>query len=155
MKALIKHEFFTDGSHGWLKVSRKRLEKLNILDKITSCSFYKGNNLYLEEDCDLSTYVRALLVQEGIKTESEEQRVFMKDFWRLATVNDTSDSKNGRGSVIRTYNRHIILDDKETQEKTELLELILNHKCWNPKGLRMIKGGSLQDLRYWKECYNL
>jgi len=155
MKALIKHEFFTDGSHGWLKVSRKRLEKLNILDKITSCSFYKGNNLYLEEDCDLSTYITALLKQECIERDTDAYTTFMRDFWSVTNVNDTSDSKNGRGSVIRTYNRYIILDDKETQEKTELLELILNHKRWNPKGLRMINGGSLEDLRYWKEFYKL
>ena len=155
MKALIKHTFFTDGSHGWLKVSRNRLEKLNILDKITSCSFVKGKNVYLEEDCDLSTYVKALLLQEGIKAESEDQRAFMKDFWRLATVNDTSDSKDGRSSVIRTYNRYVILDDKETKEKKTLLDLILNHKRWNPKGLRMINGGSLEDLRYWKEFYKI
>jgi hypothetical protein len=153
MKTLIKHTFFTDGSHGWLKVSKNRLAKLNILNKITECSFVKGNNLYLEEDCDFSTYIDALLLKEGIKDNTEEYKAFMKKFWELTTIKDTSN--NDRGSIIRTYNNYVILNEEETKEKNDLLKLILNHKRWDAKGVRTIKNGTLEDLRYWKDFYKL
>lgn len=53
---------YTDPSHGWAKVTLKELLKLNIADKISSYSYIHKNGLYayLEEDCDLSTYLKAL-----------------------------------------------------------------------------------------------
>jgi hypothetical protein len=53
---------YTDPSHGWAKVSLKELSRLNILDKISGYSYIHKNGLYayLEEDCDLSTYLKAL-----------------------------------------------------------------------------------------------
>ena len=65
MKSII---LYTDPSHGWAKVSLKELLKLNILDKISGYSYIHKNglNAYLEEDCDLSTYIKAL-DDNGIK----------------------------------------------------------------------------------------
>jgi hypothetical protein len=59
---------YTDPSHGWAKVSLKELLKLNIIDKISSYSYIHKNglNAYLEEDVDLSTYLKAL-DDKGIK----------------------------------------------------------------------------------------
>jgi len=59
---------YTDPSHGWAKVSLSELIKLNIADKISSYSYIHKNDLfaYLEEDCDLSTYLKALDAK-GIK----------------------------------------------------------------------------------------
>jgi hypothetical protein len=59
---------YTDPSHGWAKVSLKELSRLNILDKISSYSYIHKNGLYayLEEDVDLSTYLKAL-DDKGIK----------------------------------------------------------------------------------------
>jgi coproporphyrinogen III oxidase-like Fe-S oxidoreductase len=53
---------YTDSSHGWAKVTLKELSRLNILDKISTYSYIHKNglNAYLEEDCDLSTYLKAL-----------------------------------------------------------------------------------------------
>jgi hypothetical protein len=55
---------YTDPSHGWAKVSLTELHKLNIADKISTYSYLHilKNDLfaYLEEDCDLSTYLKAL-----------------------------------------------------------------------------------------------
>jgi len=153
MKALIKHNFFTDGSHGWLKVSKKRLDKLNILDKITSCSFMRGDYVYLEEDCDLSTYIEGLLLLKGIERNSEAYNAFMKEFWSKTTINDTSDSRNG--SIIRTYENYKNYSDAEQQEKNKLIDLLLNHKRWDKKGINTIKNGSFDDLLYWKKYYSL
>ena len=61
---------YTDPSHGWAKVSLSELFKLEIHDKISSYSYIRSNDkysyAYLEEDCDLSTYLQAL-DHKGIK----------------------------------------------------------------------------------------
>lgn len=59
---------YTDPQHGWAKVTLKELLKLNILDKISTYSYIHKNglNAYLEEDCDLSLYLKAL-DDKGIK----------------------------------------------------------------------------------------
>ena len=50
----IKH--FVDPGHGWYKVSRKDLFKMDILDKISSFSYQKGDWVYLVEDCDATIF---------------------------------------------------------------------------------------------------
>ena len=50
----IKH--FVVPGHGWYKVSRKDLFKMDILDKISSFSYQKGDWVYLEEDCDATIF---------------------------------------------------------------------------------------------------
>ena len=45
----IKH--FVAPGDGWYKVSRKELFKMDILDKISSYSYHKGDWVYFEEDC--------------------------------------------------------------------------------------------------------
>lgn len=59
---------YTDPQHGWAKVTLNELLKLNILDKISTYSYIHKNglNAYLEEDVDLSTYLKAL-DDKGIK----------------------------------------------------------------------------------------
>lgn len=57
MKAV---KFYSDAGHGWAAVKRKTLAELNILDKITSYSYQRGQTVYLEEDCDLSTFINAM-----------------------------------------------------------------------------------------------
>jgi hypothetical protein len=67
MKSII---LYTDPSHGWAKVSLSELFKLEIHDKISTYSYIRSNEkysyVYLEEDCDLSTYLKAL-DDKGIK----------------------------------------------------------------------------------------
>ena len=50
----FKH--FTDPGHGWYKVSREILRKMDLLDKISSFSYQKGDWVYLEEDCDATIF---------------------------------------------------------------------------------------------------
>jgi hypothetical protein len=59
--ARVKTNFiaFSDPGHGWLRVPYSELERLDIADKITRYSYQKGNNVFLEEDCDLSTFMEA------------------------------------------------------------------------------------------------
>ena len=50
----FKH--YTDPGHGWYRVSREMLFKMDILDKISSYSYQKGDWVYLEEDCDATIF---------------------------------------------------------------------------------------------------
>lgn len=51
--------FYSDPGHGWAKVHVDHLADYGILEKITSYSYQRGSWVYLEEDCDLSTFVKA------------------------------------------------------------------------------------------------
>jgi len=81
---------YTDPSHGWAKVSLKELLKLNIADKISSYSYIHKNGLYayLEEDVDLSTYLKAL-DDKGIKFRMIEKHT-------------------NKSSKIRSYSRYTL-----------------------------------------------
>jgi predicted double-glycine peptidase len=51
--------FFSDPSHGWLKVSRKELEALGLQKQISSYSYIDARRewVYLEEDCDAGLFL--------------------------------------------------------------------------------------------------
>lgn len=94
MKSII---IYTDPSHGWAKVSLKELIKLNIADKISTYSYIRAKRydkhaqsiyVYLEEDCDLSTYLQAL-DHKGIK-------------YQFKTLHTDKSSK------VRSYNRYTL-----------------------------------------------
>lgn len=51
---------YSDPGHAWCKVHRSLIENLGIAGKITSYSYQRGEYVYLEEDCDLSTFATAL-----------------------------------------------------------------------------------------------
>ena len=62
----ITRAFFSDPGHGWLRVPHSDLDALGIRDKITKYSYYSDRFAYLEEDCDLTTYMIALR-EAGVK----------------------------------------------------------------------------------------
>ena len=62
---------YCDPGHGWMKVSRKSLAELNLLEKISGYSYQNGDYVYLEEDCDASLLVEALR-ERGIEIAVEE-----------------------------------------------------------------------------------
>ena len=52
--------FYDTGTHGYLRVKREELKRLKIINDISEYSFHMlGNNVLLEEDCDLALFVRA------------------------------------------------------------------------------------------------
>ncbi len=52
-------KFYQDRGHGWIAVKISLLEELGIDNKISACSYKKGQTAYLEEDCDASLFVSA------------------------------------------------------------------------------------------------
>jgi len=51
----------SDHGHAWLQVKRQELKDLGILDKISHYSYQKGDDVFLEEDCDYSRFYEAML----------------------------------------------------------------------------------------------
>lgn len=56
----MKFTYYTDPGHGWVKVEKQLLIKLGIDKKISTYSYMRKDCAYLEEDCDLHTFKRAL-----------------------------------------------------------------------------------------------
>lgn len=76
------YKLHTDPGHGWLAVGIKELNELGIADKITSYSYVKGRMAYLEEDCDLATFIKAYNAKHGRDpeiTESFRERTFVRN----------------------------------------------------------------------------
>lgn len=51
---------YSDPGHAWLAVPLKVIKRLKLEKEITSYSYQNKGIVYLEEDCDLSTYLRKL-----------------------------------------------------------------------------------------------
>jgi hypothetical protein len=51
---------YTDPGHGWAAVAMQELFALGIADKISRYSYRKGETAFLEEDCDMFTYMEAI-----------------------------------------------------------------------------------------------
>ncbi len=75
--------FYSDGSHSWLKVSNVLLDALGIRDNISSYSYGKGSNSYLEEDCDAGIFTSSLKELEiPFSIEEEEDNLNIRSFSR-------------------------------------------------------------------------
>ena len=85
---MSKYTFYTDPGHGWVKVRRAEVEKLDIATKITPYSYQRNLYVYLEEDCDLGTFIAAK------KARNE-------------TVEFVNSNCRDRQSKIRSYDRFV------------------------------------------------
>lgn len=63
-------KFYTDPGHGWCAVPVSELIALDIQDVISPYSYISsdGATAYLEEDCDASTYISALM-ESGLEKD--------------------------------------------------------------------------------------
>jgi len=80
---------YSDPGHGWYKVPRSLLIKLGIADNITGYSYQYGDNVYLEEDQDMTTFLMAYF-NGNIPAK----------WWELVKL---VDNYTNRESKIRTY----------------------------------------------------
>lgn len=62
MKPILYH---TDPGHGWFAVKRTELQRLGLLDKVSTYSYQRGATVYLEEDCDASLFFAAYKAAHG------------------------------------------------------------------------------------------
>jgi hypothetical protein len=54
-----KFDVYSDPGHGWAKVKLTEIVKLGIQEQISGYSYVRGDYAYLEEGCDLTTFVLA------------------------------------------------------------------------------------------------
>ena len=64
----MKINAYSDPGHGWAAVPLTLLDRLGMLDQITTYSYMRGRFAYLEEDCDLSLFMVAASAA-GLKIE--------------------------------------------------------------------------------------
>jgi len=62
-----KFDFYSDPSHGWLKVKRQELVELGIETEISGYSYQKGDAVYLEEDSDAPKFIDAWEAKHQVK----------------------------------------------------------------------------------------
>ena len=93
------YTYFTDPGHGWLRVKRTELEELGIANEITPFSYARGEWVYLEEDCDMGTFMRA----KGWLTEEGKT---IDGFWDSGAIRHQNSRM--RDSAIRSYGRYFI-----------------------------------------------
>jgi hypothetical protein len=86
----MKLRMISDPGHGWLEVPRGLLEVLGIQDQITGYSYINNGYVYLEEDLDMSTFVRALKANNSsIELELDEvyqERTAIRDYDRYLAL---------------------------------------------------------------------
>lgn len=56
----MKFNLYSDPGHGWLKVPKKLIKKLNLQEEISIFSYIRGDHVYLEEDSDLAKFMNAM-----------------------------------------------------------------------------------------------
>ena len=61
---MVQIIFYSDPGHGWGKVSRSIIGKLNLEEKISPYSYQKDGYVYLEEDVDLGVLISTLKAEE-------------------------------------------------------------------------------------------
>lgn len=55
-------DFISDPGHGWLKVNTRDLFALGLTPSdFSSYSYRRGDDLYLEEDCDASLFIETYI----------------------------------------------------------------------------------------------
>lgn len=83
MKKITLHSY-SDPGHGWLKCKRKLLVDLGIADKISRFSYQRNEDVYLEEDCDVSVFMKAMEsrgVQVKFKHYSSNKSSRIRNYW--------------------------------------------------------------------------
>jgi hypothetical protein len=97
----MKFTYYTDCGHGWVRVKKQLLIKLGIENKITGYSYMRKDYVYLEEDCDLHTFEKALfdigiaviLVQKHTNKTSKIRNYF--GYRNITTICAPSHSNTG------------------------------------------------------------
>lgn len=89
---------FNDPGHGWLRVKRQLLVDLGIASQISGYSYQRGSWVYLEEDMDVGTFIRALAWANGYKASTTDGYQAV-----VQLLLDVKYKHNNNGSKIRNY----------------------------------------------------
>ena len=125
--------FYNDGGHGWVKVSKALLKELGIADKVSTYSYQRGENAYLEASFDASLLVKALR-ERGIEPK------FV-------------DKYSDKPSKIRNYESYQHLTSEQQEVLADLRTRMLACRNWNATAIRRINNAGLETLLYWQKQY--
>lgn len=101
----LKITRFVDGGHSWFSVKRSLLKALNIEKEISSCSYQKGDSVYLEEDCDAAIFFKAYLKASDLSWEMIKAAFDVKDSYK-----DSSPVRNYAHYSIDKLNKSDLKD---------------------------------------------
>ena len=125
-----KYTSYSDPQHGWLKVHKNEL--VGIENQISSCSYMRGDYVYLEEDYDLTLFMRERNIDSSNIVTHHTDKV----------------------SKIRNYDSYKVYTDDQKTKINELRERMRECKNWSKKAIKNIKNASLSSLEYWQSIYN-
>lgn len=91
-----KFDFYSDPSHGWLKVQRKKLAELGIEQQISGYSYQKGDAIYLEEDSDATKFIDAWEAKHQVKLMNSQVN-FIYRAGRIRTYQPFSPTPTKKG----------------------------------------------------------
>lgn len=74
------YKFFEDPGHGWARVPLADLRTLGVAHRISRCSYTDSTYAYLEEDCDLATFMH--FAKKAGWNVLLAEATFVKDFSR-------------------------------------------------------------------------
>ena len=74
----IQLDYYSDPAHGWYRVLREVLVHFDVADKVSTCSYERGEYVYLEEDCDGPILIRAAEA-EGVGVYVKEHKPTQRD----------------------------------------------------------------------------
>ncbi len=132
---MTTYDFYSDPSHGWLKVPIAELKRLGIANKISRCSYMRGKFAYLEEDADATLFVNT----KKARGEPVKFREHIGD----------------KSSKIRSYHDYVNYTPVQLKEMDDITQKLLSSLNFGQKGRRRVMNASLEDLRYWKKYYKL
>lgn len=89
----MRYRYEQDPGHGWLGVPVTELVTLGIAGEISNCSYYDRMRavVWLEEDCDMSTFLSAKLAKHRTAGEKRREAVaaFFDEYVQSIHVNST------------------------------------------------------------------
>lgn len=120
------YNFYSDPGHGWVKVPLSVLSKLGIIDKITSFSYIRGNNAYLEEDEDASLFVNELKAM-GVTPKFKD--AYTNKYSKIRSYGTYTAEKARRALMAEN-------PEKSAKAKGEYVAYICNHETETLIGIK-------------------
>lgn len=84
---------YEDPGHGWYKLPRKILKALNLENEISTYSYQRNKDVYLEEDCDGTKALNELFtkgVEVRIVTQSTNKQSKIRSYERYSNESSIS-----------------------------------------------------------------
>jgi hypothetical protein len=99
----MKLDFYEDPGHGWLAVPLELLDRLGLVDKVSTYSYIRGRFAHLEEDCDYSLFWAAAQnagLEIHVRTRRTDNRSRIRSYSCYHPSTAKRNLANMRGEVL-------------------------------------------------------